>query len=84
MATALGGLDGVTAVRGLGLLLAAELDEGIDARVVAAEALQAGLVVNAVTPSALRFAPQLLVSDAEIEEAVGLLAGVLAARREAC
>jgi predicted acetylornithine/succinylornithine family transaminase len=82
LADALRALDGVAAVRGLGLLLAAELEEGIDARVVAADALQAGLVVNAVTPSALRLAPQLLVSDDEIDEAVGILAGVLRSRRE--
>ena len=39
--------------------------------VVAADALDAGLVVNAVTPTALRLAPPLLVSDDEIDEAVG-------------
>ena len=33
-----------------------------------------GLVVNAVTPSALRLAPSLLVTDAEIDEAVAILA----------
>ena len=73
----LAGLTGVRTVRGLGLLLAAELDEGIDARTVAAAALDAGLVVNAVTPSALRLAPSLLVSDDEIDEAVSLLQKVL-------
>ena len=35
-------------------------------------------MVNAVTPTALRLAPSLLVSDAEITEAVATLAGVLA------
>ena len=33
---------------------------------VAAACLEAGLVVNAVTPTALRFAPSLLVTDDEI------------------
>jgi 4-aminobutyrate aminotransferase-like enzyme len=33
--------------------------------------------VNAVTGSALRLAPSLLVSDAEIDEAVSILAKVL-------
>jgi predicted acetylornithine/succinylornithine family transaminase len=75
----LSGLDGVSDVRGLGLLLAAELAEGIDAGKVAARALDAGLVVNAVTPTSLRLAPSLLVSDAEIDEAVALLGTVLAA-----
>lgn len=65
-------------VRGEGLLLAAELVAGIDAKQVGAELLARGLIVNAVTPTALRFAPPLLVSDEEIDEAVGLLADVLA------
>ncbi len=74
---ALQGLPQVLSVRGAGLLLAAELD-GLDARSVAAEALAAGLVVNGVTATAVRLAPSLLVSDAEIDEAVTILAGILA------
>jgi 4-aminobutyrate aminotransferase-like enzyme len=35
-------------------------------------------VVNAVAPDALRLAPPLTVSSAEIAEAVAILAGVLA------
>jgi acetylornithine/succinyldiaminopimelate/putrescine aminotransferase len=69
---------GIADVRGLGLLIAAELDEGRDAKAVAAACLDAGLVVNAVTGSALRLAPPLTVSDAEIDEAVGVLGKVLA------
>jgi acetylornithine/N-succinyldiaminopimelate aminotransferase len=73
-------VDGVTDVRGLGLLLAAELDVdrvGRDARAVATELLGRGLVVNGVTGSALRLAPPLTVSDAEIDEAAALVADVL-------
>ncbi|MGH8977778.1 MAG: aminotransferase class III-fold pyridoxal phosphate-dependent enzyme, partial [Acidimicrobiia bacterium] len=70
-------LSGVVAVRGLGLLLAAELTAAIDARVVAERAMEAGLIVNAVTPTALRLAPPLLVTDDEIDQAVGILAAVL-------
>ena len=40
--------------------------------------LEAGLVVNAVTPTSLRFAPPLLVTDDEIDAGVAILAGVLA------
>jgi predicted acetylornithine/succinylornithine family transaminase len=69
-------LPGVAEVRGLGLLLAAQLVEA-DARDVAAAAMAAGLVVNAVTPTALRLAPSLLVSDAEIDEAVAIIAKVI-------
>ena len=35
-------------------------------------------VVNAVTPTALRFAPPFTVSDAEIDDAVAILTKVLA------
>jgi predicted acetylornithine/succinylornithine family transaminase len=73
LTVALADLDGIEAVRGLGLLLAAELSEGIEAGKVAAHALDEGLIVNAVTPTALRLAPSLLVTDHEIDEAVGLL-----------
>jgi acetylornithine/succinyldiaminopimelate/putrescine aminotransferase len=78
LTSALEALPGVVEVRGLGLLIAAQLAEGLDARAVAASALEHGLVVNAVTPTALRLAPPLTVSDSEIDRAVELLAGVLA------
>jgi predicted acetylornithine/succinylornithine family transaminase len=73
------GLEAIPAVadvRGLGLLLAARLQDG-DAREKAAAALGAGLVVNPVSPTALRFAPSLLVSDDEIDEALAIVAKVL-------
>lgn len=75
--SALGAVDGVASVRGTGLLIGAEL-AGFDARIVAAEALERGLVVNGVTPTALRLAPPLTVSDDEIDRAVSILASVLA------
>lgn len=78
LTTALQARPEVAEVRGLGLLLAAELVPGLDARAVAAEALRQGLVVNGVTASALRFAPPLLVSDEEIAEAVSRLGAALA------
>jgi acetylornithine/N-succinyldiaminopimelate aminotransferase len=72
-------LPGVSEVRGLGLLLAAELvDADADAKAVQAECLRRGLVLNAVTPTALRLAPSLLVTDDELDEAVATIAGVLA------
>ena len=69
---------GVSSVRGLGLLLAAELDPGLDSKAVATACLEQGLVVNTVTPTALRFEPSLLVTDEEIDEAVTILGKVLA------
>ena len=64
-------------VRGLGLLLAVELADGLDAREIAALLLRRGVVVNAVTPSALRLAPSLLISDDEVRLAVAAIAGAV-------
>ena len=80
----LGALDAVTAVRGMGLLLAIELDidkVGHDAKTVAAELLASGVVVNAVTPTALRLAPSLLITDEEIDEAVDRIAAAIGGTR---
>jgi acetylornithine/N-succinyldiaminopimelate aminotransferase len=74
---ALRALDAVADVRGFGLLLAAELEPDRDSKRVMLDALDAGLVVNAVTPTALRFAPSLLVTDDELDEAVTILQKVL-------
>jgi acetylornithine/succinyldiaminopimelate/putrescine aminotransferase len=76
LSAALSATGGVKEVRGLGLLLAAELD-GADAKEVNAALLERGLVANAVTPTAVRFAPPLTVSDEEIDEAVEIVAEVL-------
>ncbi|MGH9183509.1 MAG: aminotransferase class III-fold pyridoxal phosphate-dependent enzyme, partial [Acidimicrobiales bacterium] len=76
LAEGLAGLRGVTGVRGLGLLLAAELAGG-GAGPAAAAALERGLVVNPVTATALRLAPPLLVTDEEVDEAVTVLGEVL-------
>ena len=70
-------LPGVAGVRGAGLLLAVELDSGIDAKAVYSRLLERGLVTNAVTPTALRLAPPINVTTAEIDEAVGIVADVL-------
>jgi predicted acetylornithine/succinylornithine family transaminase len=73
LAEGLAALDGVAAVRGLGLLLAIELDVdaiGCDSAVVARRLLDDGVVVNAVTPTALRLAPSLLMTDDEVDLAV--------------
>jgi len=78
LAEGLAATPGVDSVRGLGLLLAAELAPGLDSKAVAAGCLDAGLVLNAVTPTALRFEPPLLVTDDEIDEALAILGKVLA------
>lgn len=79
---ALAEVPGVTTVRGWGLLLGVELDatalRGRTAGDITKELLARGLVVNAVTASALRLAPPITVTSAEIREAVALIAEVLA------
>ena len=62
-------LPGVVDVRGRGLLLAAVVDSD-RAAAVADAAREFGLIVNAVRPNAVRFAPPLTISAEEIEEAV--------------
>jgi acetylornithine/N-succinyldiaminopimelate aminotransferase len=52
-----------------------ELD--VDARAVAAELLAQGVVVNAVTPTALRLAPSLLIGDDEVDLAVRAIAAAI-------
>jgi len=75
---ALEAVPGVTSVRGAGLILAAELEPPIEAPAVAQALLHSGLVVNAVTPTALRFEPSLLVTDDEIDAAVAIVERVVA------
>jgi acetylornithine/succinyldiaminopimelate/putrescine aminotransferase len=71
-------LPGVVSVRGVGLLLAVEL-VGKMAKPVAGLALEAGLIVNPVTESALRLAPSLLVTPDELDEGIAILTSVLEA-----
>jgi predicted acetylornithine/succinylornithine family transaminase len=78
LAKRLGAVDGIEAVRGAGLLLGVELSSGSDARAVMLACMGRGLVVNAVTPTALRLAPPFVVTDDELEQAVMILEEVLA------
>jgi acetylornithine/succinyldiaminopimelate/putrescine aminotransferase len=71
----LAAIEGVTEVRGLGLLVAAELQT--EAGPVAARALENGLLINAVRPTSIRMAPALIVSAAEIDHGVELFARTL-------
>ncbi|MEO6570054.1 MAG: acetylornithine/succinylornithine family transaminase [Ilumatobacteraceae bacterium] len=67
----------VESVRGAGLILGAQLVDGIHAPTVFQALLDKGLICNAVNPSTLRFLPPLTVSDDELVEAAGIVAGVL-------
>jgi acetylornithine/succinyldiaminopimelate/putrescine aminotransferase len=69
LADGLRALPGVTEVRGLGLMVAADV-EG-DAPGIARRALlDEQLVINATGPSTLRFLPPLVVSEAQIDDAL--------------
>ena len=63
----------VSYVRGRGLLLAAELNVGGELEstaIFAASATENGILVNAVSPTAIRLAPALTISDSEVEQAL--------------
>lgn len=74
-------LDGVAHVRGRGLLLGVELSPevlaGRTGPEVARACLDAGLVLNGITPTALRIAPPYIVTDDQIDEALTILDRVL-------
>lgn len=70
---AVSGLRGVAGIRGRGLMLGVELVDGLDARRAYTDLLEAGLVVNAVTPTTIRLLPPITVSDDEIDEAVAMI-----------
>jgi acetylornithine/N-succinyldiaminopimelate aminotransferase len=67
---------GLGEVRGRGLLLALDLKRPIAASIVA-QALQAGVLLNAPQPDALRFMPALNVTRAEIAEMADALDAIL-------
>jgi len=69
-------LPAVTEVRGKGLLIAVGL-AGDHAEKVVMDCLANGLIVNNVRPNAVRLAPPLVVSHAEVDEAVSILEGSL-------
>jgi acetylornithine/N-succinyldiaminopimelate aminotransferase len=66
----------ITDVRGMGLLVGVELDADISGQVVT-EAMKEGLLLNAPAPNVIRFMPPLVLTEAEVDEAVEILARVL-------
>jgi len=67
----------VSDVRGRGLLAAMEFKRDIAQSVVNA-CLEHGLLVNELKPNALRFMPPLIISNSEVDEALGILETALA------
>jgi len=70
---ALHALDGVSEVRGRGLMLGVGLEEGIDAAALGEELLRRGLIVNVPEPGTVRLLPPLTIESDHIERAVALI-----------
>jgi acetylornithine/N-succinyldiaminopimelate aminotransferase len=75
----LAALDDVVDVRGRGLMVGVTMAEGVDAGEASRRALDRGLVINVPGTGMLRFLPPLTVGEAEVDEALGIVAGALAA-----
>lgn len=70
----------ITQVRGRGLLLAMEFADDVAEEVVLG-CLKEGLLVNRVRPNAVRFMPPLIITEKDVDEAVGILDRVLSRRQ---
>jgi acetylornithine/N-succinyldiaminopimelate aminotransferase len=68
--------DSITEVRGRGLLIALEFNQEIAGKLVLA-CVDRGLLVNEVKPNALRFMPPLIITEKEVDKAIGILENVL-------
>jgi acetylornithine/succinyldiaminopimelate/putrescine aminotransferase len=66
----------ITEVRGRGLLVAVEFSREIAPAVMMA-CLEHGLLVNKPKPNVIRLMPPLIIGEAEVDRAVGILDGVL-------
>lgn len=74
--------DFITEIRGLGLLIALEFDREIAGELVLA-CLDRGLLVNKVKPNTLRFMPPLIITEKEVDRAIGILTDTLEEIRNA-
>ncbi|NHM26375.1 acetylornithine transaminase [Desulfofundulus sp. TPOSR] len=70
----------VKEVRGLGLMLGMELT--IEGRDIVGKCQDRGLLINCVDNHILRFIPPLIITEAEVDGAVDILAGVLAEMKQ--
>jgi acetylornithine/N-succinyldiaminopimelate aminotransferase len=78
LAAGLGAIDGIAEVRGRGLMVGVTLAPGLDAGEVQSRCLDAGLVVNVPAPGMLRFLPPLIVTAAEVDRALEIVAAATA------
>lgn len=73
----LGELPGVREVRGRGLMIGADLADGLDAFGIALRALDVGLLINATGPHTLRFLPPLICTNDDADALIERLATLL-------
>jgi acetylornithine aminotransferase len=69
--TRLGGLKGVVAIRGQGLMLGIELDKPCSELV--AKALEKGLIINVTADNVIRLLPSLIFSETEAQQLLDIL-----------
>jgi acetylornithine aminotransferase len=77
LARELGGLKGVKEIRGQGLMIGIELDKPCNA--LTARAAEAGLLISVTADSVIRLVPPLILTEAEADELVSLLAPLVKA-----
>lgn len=78
---ALGNIEGITEVRGMGLMIGADLEEGINAHDVVNKGLEEGFLLNATGDHTLRFLPPLIITKKEIDQLVAALPDLISAAR---
>lgn len=80
-AEGLGKIDTITEVRGMGLMIGADLEDGIDANEVVNKGLEEGFLLNATSEHTLRFLPPLIITKKEIDKLLKALPGMIDAVR---
>ena len=65
----------VIEVRGIGLMIGMEL--AVPAGDIVKKGLERGLLLNVAQETVLRFVPPLIVTKQEVDEMIGILAGIL-------
>lgn len=75
------GIEGVTGVRGRGLMLGVVLDQSVAKKAVAA-GYDHGLILNAPAEDVLRLTPALVITDEQIDRVIELIGDTLASVRD--
>ena len=79
---ALAAVDGVTEVRGEGLLIGFDLDAEVGPAAVTA-ALDAGYIINSPGPRTIRLAPPLILTEDQADRFLAALPAILQTAKEA-